>query len=243
MELNIWRAPTDNDRNIRHRWREAGFDRTVTRAYETTWERTADAVRIHSTMSLGAPVVQRILNIRACWEVTPTGKIHGELSVCRDTAFPELPRFGLRLFLPKELSQVTYWAMGPQESYRDKHRGSYHGRFTAPVTELQEDYIRPQENGSHWDCDLVSLSGGGRRLWVLSPEPFSFNASVYTQEELTEKAHNFELSPCGSTVLCLDYTQNGIGSNSCGPELLEQYRFQEEHFCFRVSLIPEEEPF
>lgn len=45
---------------------------------------------------------------------------------------------------------------------------------------------------------------------------FSFNASIYTQEELTEKKQNFELVPCGSTVLNLDFRQNGIGSNSCG---------------------------
>ena len=68
---------------------------------------------------------------------------------------------------------------------------------------------------------------------------FAFNASVYTQEELSGKAHNYELEESPYTVLCVDYRQSGIGSNSCGPALLEKYQFNEEKFCFQVRLIPE----
>lgn len=76
-------------------------------------------------------------------------------------------------------------------------------------------------------------------MTAVSPEAFSFNVSLYTQEELEQKAHNYELEACGSTVLCLDYRQNGIGSASCGPELLEKYRLDEEKFRFEMKLIPE----
>lgn len=69
---------------------------------------------------------------------------------------------------------------------------------------------------------------------------FSFNASAYTQEELTAKAHSYELEECGSTVLCLDYVQSGIGSNSCGPELSEKYRMDQEKFTFEVKLLCED---
>ena len=58
----------------------------------------------------------------------------------------------------------------------------------------------------------------------------------YTQEELTRKAHNYELERSPYTVLCLDYAQSGIGSNSCGPELLEQYRLDAQHFVFEIGL-------
>ena len=105
------------------------------------------------------------------------------------------------------------------------------------MSELHEDYIRPQENGSHCDCDYVVLDGEERKLTVLGTSPFSFNASVYTQEELTQKKHNYELLPCGSTVLNLDYAQNGIGSNSCGPRLLEKYRFDDLEFGFELKFI------
>ena len=78
-------------------------------------------------------------------------------------------------------------------------------------------------------------------LFIISAKspPFSFNASVYTQEELTEKAHNYELNKCGSTVLCLDYRQNGIGSESCGPVLQKKYKLIDETIDFAIRIIPE----
>ena len=103
---------------------------------------------------------------------------------------------------------------------------------------MHEDYIRPQENGSHFDCDYVELSGRQYGLMVTGEKRFSFNVSKYTQEELERKNHNFELEPIDSTVLCLDYALNGIGSNSCGPKVIEKYRFLETRFCFSFKFIP-----
>ena len=68
-----------------------------------------------------------------------------------------LPRFGVRMFLDKKLADIRYFGMGPQESYRDKHQAASHGLYRANVGDLHEDYIRPQENGSHYDCEYVEL--------------------------------------------------------------------------------------
>ena len=105
---------------------------------------------------------------------------------------------------------------------------------------MHEDYIRPQENGSHYDCSYVTLESDKYVLNAVSEKEFSFNVSVYTQEELAAKKHNFELEESGNTVLCLDYAQSGIGSNSCGPELSPQYRVDEKEFLFELKLIFEE---
>ena len=238
MEWNVWRAPTDNDRKIKLEWLSAHYDKSVTRAYQTTWDTADNRVSVHSVSSLSAVSVQPFLNLDTVWTIFPDGAISAETRVARNPEFPELPRFGLRLFLPETLNQVRYYGYGPFESYADKHQADCHGVWTSAVADLHEDYIRPQENGSHCDCDYVTVSGAGRSLTAVSATPFSFNASAFTQEELTEKAHNFELRPCGSTVLCLDCKQNGIGSESCGPRLLEQYRFDEREFSFSVKLIP-----
>lgn len=239
MEFNVWRAPTDNDRNIKEEWRAARYDRTVTRAYETEVTAGADKVVIGTTLSISAVYIQRILNIRAVWTIWPDGKVDVDLKTEKNPVFPFLPRFGLRLFLPKSMAKVTYCGIGPKESYIDKRRAGYHGVFDTSVRAMHEDYIRPQENGSHFDCDYVILQGGGAALTVAGEETFSFNASVYTQEELTEKAHNYELEESPYTVLCVDYRQSGIGSNSCGPVLAEQYQLNEEEFRFKVRFVPE----
>ena len=67
-----------------------------------------------------------------------------------------------------------------------------------------------------------------RELKAEGTKPISFNASYYTAQELTEKMHNYELEKSGHVIWHLDYGMSGVGSNSCGPELLKQYRLNEE---------------
>ena len=239
MDLNIWRAPTDNDRKLKLHWMAARYDRAVTRAYRTHFVAADSEVRIHSDVSISALSIQRFMDIEADWTVSVNGVVTVNLLVKRNMEFPELPRFGLRLFLPKELENVAYYGLGPMENYVDKRHAAYHSLFTDTVTGLHEDYIRPQENGAHGDCDYVVLESEALRLTCVTPEEFSFNASHYTAEELTHKAHNFELEESGSTVLCLDYKQNGIGSNSCGPVLIEKYRLVDETIDFTIRIMPE----
>ena len=238
MDLNIWRAPTDNDRKLKLTWMAAHYDRSITRAYRTHYVAADSEIRIHSDLSLSALSVQRFMDIEIDWMVSASGAVTANILSKRNMQFPELPRFGLRVFLPGEMEKVRYYGMGPDESYRDKCQAARHDLFQNTVSGLHEDYIRPQENGSHCGCDYVILEGGGIQLTAVGPEPFSFNASHFTQEELTQKAHNYELEECGSTVLCLDYAQNGIGSNSCGPVLLEKYRLDDETIDFAIRIIP-----
>ncbi|MCF0134350.1 MAG: beta-galactosidase [Blautia sp.] len=240
MELSIWRAPTDNDAYIRVEWQNAMYDRAYARAYSTDYSLKDNGVEIRSAMSMVAVTVQRIMSIDTTWFIDNAGQISVTMNATRDMDFPELPRFGIRMFLKEALNQVVYYGLGPQESYIDKCRASSHGSYFSKVKDLQEDYIRPQENGSHWDCDYVILSGGTKVLKAYGDHPFSFNASIYTQEELTNKKHNYELVPCGSTVLHLDLKQDGIGSNSCGPALQKKYRFDEESFAYSMHLIFEQ---
>lgn len=240
MEYNIWRAPTDNDRRIKDEWRNAHYDNTVARAYHTEAAILADRVEINTTLSISAIYIQRILDIKAKWTILKDGSIDVELDVSKNPTFPFLPRFGLRMFLPKSMSKVSYCGIGPAESYIDKKWAGYHGLFQTTAKAMHEDYLRPQENGSHHGCDFVTVSSPDKMasLTAASPETFAFNASVYTQEELTKKAHNYELEESPYTVLCLDYRQSGIGSNSCGPDLLEKYRMNEEAFSFGFRLKP-----
>ncbi len=222
MELNIWRAPTDNDRNIRRQWENFGYDRGIPRGYETRIEHRDGACILRTRFSIGAVYLPNILTGEAQWRIDMNGTITVSIRAKRSEDAPVLPRFGLRLFMPKRMDSVEYFGYGPNESYVDKHRASVKNLYHAKVDEMHEDYIRPQENGSHYNCDYLDVSGesGGLRV---TGEGFSFNASRYTQEELAGKKHNFELEPCGSTVLCIDAFQNGIGSNSCGPKLAERY--------------------
>ena len=238
MELNIWRAPTDNDMYIKAEWKKAHYDKAYTRAYTTEVVQGKHGVKIVSHASVVAETVQKILDVTITWKIDASGKIDADIEATKDGEFPDLPRFGVRMFLDKKLSDARYFGMGPQESYRDKHQAASHGLYRANVRDLHEDYIRPQENGSHYDCGYVELNNSRYGMAAFSESTFSFNASYYTQEELEKKTHNYELAESDSVVLCVDYALNGIGSNSCGPVVLDQYRFNDILFRFRFTLVP-----
>ena len=238
MELNIWRAPTDNDMYIKSEWKKAHYDKAYTRAYTTEVAQGKHGVKITSHASVVAETVQKILDVTITWKIAAAGKIDADIAVTKDGEFPDLPRFGVRMFLDKKLSDARYFGMGPQESYRDKHQAASHSLYRANVGDLHEDYIRPQENGSHYDCEYVELNNSRYGIVASAEKAFSFNASYYTQEELEKKTHNYELTESDSVVFCVDYALNGIGSNSCGPVVLDQYRFNDVLFRFQFTLVP-----
>ncbi|MCC8150425.1 MAG: DUF4981 domain-containing protein [Lachnospiraceae bacterium] len=269
MELNIWRAPTDNDRIVKRLWYAAGYDCMQTRTYSNTFETLKDGSLKITTVSAMAPVFrQKYLNFEITWMIRPDGTIDVHFEVERDAVMrgtyapyfnhPELrldrhgiennfeiheaylPRLGLRLHLPKNMCKVEYYGYGPYESYIDKHQASWFGKFDAHVAAMHEDYIRPQENGSHYGCEYVTVADRTHRLSVYNETPFSFNLSQYTAEELTKKAHNYELEKSGQTIFCIDYRQSGIGSGSCGPQLAKKYRLNDTHYSFGFHIRPEE---
>ena len=244
-DKTIWRAPTDNDRNIKNEWFRAHYDMVSERTYETSCIIKNDLAVITCTSCLSAPTVQPVLRINAEWTVSAEGTITSGMHVAKNPEFPVLPRFGVRMILKEDMQNINYIGMGPYESYIDKHHASWHGSFSASIDEMHEDYIMPQENGSHFDCSYVQISAPGasdmsdrttHSITVTSAEPFSMNASPYTAEELTNAAHNYELPESNKSVLCIDYHQNGIGSNSCGPELDEKYRFDEDEWEFGFTM-------
>ncbi|AEB06229.1 glycoside hydrolase family 2 TIM barrel [Coriobacterium glomerans PW2] len=248
-ELNIWRAPTDNDAGVRKEWEEAGYDRVRERCRFCSVSCSVDGVDVDCVIVLAAAFRQPMAEVHAIWSFHSSGRIDMTLDLTRDPVvprlprwrFPSLPRFGVRLFLPRSMKYVSYCGYGPNESYTDKRRSSSYGLWRARVDELLEPYIRPQETGSHVDCDFARVEGAGVSLDIAMPEgadPFSFQALPYTQEELTRKRHDHELERSPSTVVCIDRAQAGIGSASCGPRLIERYRLDEARIKFRLALMP-----
>ena len=218
--------------------KKAHYDAAYTRAYTVEILQNQHGVFIMEHLAVLADSVQKILDTQLIWKITESGGITASFEVEKDAEFPDLPRFGIRLFLNRRFDEVSYFGMGPQESYRDKHQAASHGLYCSKVWNLHEDYIKPQENGSHFDCDYVEVTNGQSGLAVAAEHAFSFNASKYTQEELERAAHNYELEESDSTVLCIDYAMNGIGSNSCGPVVSDVYRFKEDVFTFQLTMVP-----
>ncbi len=240
LEFIIWRAPTDNDMYIREQWSKAGYDRAFSRGYQVTLldQETSktDSLRFLCQSALVANGVAKILHIETLWEITAEGGISLESKVVVNQDLPVLPRFGLCLKRPLDAEQITYYGLGPNENYRDKHQSSYLDLFSSTVDGLYHDYIKPQENGSHGGCYAV-YSQGTVPLLAYSSKPFSFSLSRYSPEQLTKVTHNYALQLEKSLTWCLDYAQTGIGSNSCGPGPETKAVFSEKEFSFHLTLV------
>ncbi len=237
MSFNIWRAPTDNDRYIRQDWERAGYDRVIQRAKAFGWRRDGSTLELRTHVSLCAVSLSNIMEIDCLWRADDSGRVSLSVEAERNTALPYLPRFGLRLFVPRFWSRAAYQGYGPMESYADKHQAARLGCFEERAGGSFEHYLRPQESGSHWNCSRLELrdDAGVRLVRINSRSPFSFSFCEYTQEELAAKAHDFELERCEHNVLCIDFAQSGVGSNSCGPELRPEYRADQSHFSAEIE--------
>ncbi len=238
MEYNIWRAPMDDDNKILQEWLNAGYDRKTVRVYESKVQESEEAsgsIEVIFQVGIGAIFLQNVLHVTSIFRIFGDGSIQLLMEGRKDPVFPYLPRFGVRMFLPKDFTEVEYRGYGPFESYIDKRRASYYGRFQTTVDSMHEDYIKPQENGSHYGCKYIKISNEDSELAVFG-ESFSFNASRYTQEELGSKRHNYELEKSNYVTLCIDSHMSGVGSGSCGPHLIEKYRVDGEKLVFDVML-------
>ncbi len=237
----VWRAPTDNDRNIRRDWENRGYRAAVSKCYDCAVSAADDkSVTVVANLSLGAAPQRNILDVAATYTVYAEGGIRFDLAVRVAPYSNVLPRFGVEFLMPAEAEYLSYFGRGPVESYLDKRHASHQGQFKTTVTDHFEHYVRPQENLAHADTrwmQVNSVAGHGL-LAVTAAEAFSFNCSHFTPEQLTATGHDYELVPLHETCVNLDYRHAGIGSNSCGPGLHPRYQLAEKEFTFSVRLVP-----
>ncbi len=237
LEFNFFRAPTDND-TMRSDWDRLYMRTPQTKVYETSLSREDGQIVIRARTAYGRSIFAPFARVDAEYRIDGEGRLTVTAALdADDEKLTVLPRFGLRFFLDDSFSNADYFGYGPYESYADKHQASYLGRFTASVDELYEPYLRPQENGSHCGTERLTVTSGTADLTLTSEEGFSFNLSRFTQEELASKAHRHELEESGFTVLCADFAMAGVGSNSCGPMLMEKYRIPLKGFKGSITVF------
>ena len=164
---------------------------------------------------------------------------------------PEYPRIGLKARLVHGLMNVEWFGHGPHENYPDRQSGALIGRYHAQPKELVVPYIVPQENGARGGVRFVALEWAGSpesakpskkadsarpykpeasvRLVIEGRAPFSFTISPYAEQELWRARHFDKLPPLDEAFaagawLYIDLKQRGVGTATCGPDTLAQYR-------------------
>ena len=228
---NFWRAPTDNDRNIAPQvWLKIGLDKLQNRvkSYDLNFDSNQAEITfgfVHAPYT-NKPLFETICrfivfadgSINCETEFTPTEYMHSLKDV-------HVPRLGTSLQLNPDLFNIQYFGLGPHENYSDKKESVYMGHFAGTVSDLFEDYIRPQENGAHMDTKVLALyNDTDSGILLCSESGFMFSARYVDDETLAGAKHTHEIIEDDIIHLNIDYAQDGLGSNSCGPKTLEKYK-------------------
>lgn len=235
--FTAWRAPTDNDMNIAPRnWknefvRYAGFH---VLSSEVTCTDTEATLRFEG--AFGAPARFPMYRLEVLYTVGADGvevAVHAERHP--DMLVTQIPRFAMEFVLRPGFETLEYFAKGPKACYIDFQNHAKYGVYHSTVTEEYEPMIKPQECGNHVGARYAVLSSE-KGSFRVEGDRFEFSALHYSAEALTDAAHRHELVPDENTHLLVNYRVNGIGTNSCGPNLPEKYIFLDEKFDFSFRI-------
>lgn len=242
--LQLYRAPTDNDKGFGHwlarDWQDAGLthmNRHVDSFIVTQPHSGEIQVRAVATSSAntGGYTLQTIWTIHADGTVEMDNHFHpfGQLPVT-------LPRIGVVMQLAPQLEKLRWYGRGPWENYPDRKQSADMGIWSGTVTDQYVPYVRPQETGSKQDVHWITLTDAdGHGLLVQSEAaPISMSALHFTAADLSSVRHNYELKPRPEIILSLDARQCGLGNSSCGPGVLTQYAVPPQDYSLKLRLSP-----
>jgi beta-galactosidase len=232
-ELAFWRAPIDNDGlklvpnewKPLARWQKLGVDALEAGDAELSLRKRRGVIEIRrrARFAGGAESDEAIE-----WREKIAIADDGTLTFAEDVRIPErfadLPRLGIRFDLAPGFEDLEWYGRGPQECYPDRDRGVAIGRYVSTVTEQYVPYVMPQEHGLHAATRWCTISNGRVIVRVDGPEPLHFSALHHAPEDLTAALHDVELKARAETIVHVDYRHRGLGTGSCGPDALPQYR-------------------
>lgn len=243
-QFSLWRAPIDNDIYLTNTLKKAHFmhiRRETVKDINYTVNDSVVKISVQSTN--GSVQSSWYYDLTTNYTIYPDGNIIVEVSgvpAGEEIVRPiMLPKIGMQMKVNKKLDNVKYRGLGPNENYVDSKEAAKLGVYKTSVDELFTNYVKPQANGNHMDCDYASLTDDrGMGLVVSTHETFNFSASYYDDSDLEKAAHPNTLVKNDYIVVNVDYKQNAIGSNSCGQSQLDKYRTKVETFNYSFKLTP-----
>ena len=231
ITASLWRAPTDNDgvsqgwmakaKGVRLDWLRWGLDRLTVETDSVT-RRTRDGV---DTITLKRRLVgpdaeaRHLTKIRIADGIATFGE-----EIVVPAEWSDLPRVGVRFEVPGELDQLTWFGLGPDETYPDRHSAAVVGRWSGPVSDQFHPYVVPQEHAAHVDTRWLSLTDErGDGVLLAGATPSIMTARADHDMALTAAATLAGLDPSTTTEVHIDAAVRGLGTAACGPDVLDRF--------------------
>ncbi|MCU9613056.1 DUF4981 domain-containing protein [Caldibacillus lycopersici] len=250
-KLHFWRAPTDNDRlksgytdasASRDMWKKFGVDALQQRIEDVNYSVSTDKKKIEVQVKarIAPPILAWSIDATYSYTVYGSGDVVLSVAGTPKGDLPDtLPRIGLKLKLPKTMENVSWYGLGPGESYVDSKLAQRLGIWNRKVSELYTPYVFPQENGNRHEVKWAAFHAlNNVGLFAAGRPTFDFSAHYYEATDFEAANHTYELEKRDYLVVNLDYAQHGLGSASCGPDVLEKYKLKPVPFTFSVRLKP-----
>ena len=222
LEPYFWKPENDNQRaaGFAHRleaWKDAAARRTV--KYIQPIEKN-DAVELvyYMTLPTGA-------DYTLSYTITNEGKVMVKADYHPSaTDIPLIPKFGMRMRLPADMTQIEYYGRGPWENYPDRKRSAFLGRYKMPLTEFETEYIHPQDNGCRTDVRWFKIANDKKTLQIRGLQPLCIRAWDYGEEDLESAKHPNEIQRGRFVNLNIDLNIHGVGGvDTWGQRTLPQY--------------------
>ena len=233
--LSAWRAPVDNERKVKRQWQwevsgiSENLDRTFNKVTEYAWKGQALVCKGFLSGISRTP----FLHYEITYTFTEAGKMHIGLQGKVKEKCIWLQRFGFEWKAVPEAKAFTYFGRGPMENYQDMYSHTMTDWFESNTNQEYVPYIMPQEHGNHANCKVLKLASG---LEFIADTVFEINVSDYSTEALTEATHWDELIENGMANVRIDYKDSGLGSGSCGPQLMDKYKLSEKEIVFGYTV-------
>ncbi|NLC43943.1 MAG: glycoside hydrolase family 2 [Clostridiales bacterium] len=237
VRLSVWRAPTDNDRRVKYLWgyfdnNQSGenFNKMFSKVYSCNVE--GNSIKV--TGSLSGISRMPFLRYEATFEFYKDGEVKVKLQAkLKDELQTYLPRLGFEFVSPEKNDSFEYFGMGEYENYCDMNQHAKIGMYQSDADSQYVNYVMPQEHGNHTKTKMLKMDRG---LSFYTDGEFEFNVSSFSSDALTKAMHTDELRSNDKTNIRIDYKVSGIGSNSCGPELIEKYKLKEKSISFEFYI-------
>ncbi|MEV1174128.1 glycoside hydrolase family 2 TIM barrel-domain containing protein [Nonomuraea sp. NPDC049784] len=231
--LDLWRAPTDNDRygGLEAKWRGLGLHRLTHRVDSVD---LGDELTVRTRVAPAATDLGMLATYR--WALSGDGELLLTVDIEPDGDWQDpIPRLGLTMTLPgTAVDRVTWFGRGPGEAYPDTGMAARVGRWTASIEELQTPYVYPQENGHRADVRWASFGA-----FTVSGDPvFGLTARRWSADELAAASHRPDLVAGDRVHLHLDLAHQGIGTATCGPGALPKYELRAHPATFSLRFAP-----
>ena len=234
LEPYFWKPENDNQHAAHFAertapWRDAAENRTV----------KSIRVKDHQV------IVDMTLPVGADLTLTYTVKNDGRIRVDMDyrptaTDIPLIPKFGMRMRLPADMTNIEYYGRGPWENYPDRKRSAFLGRYQMPLSEYETEYIRPQDNGNRCDVRWFTIGNKARTLRIDGCQPLCIRVWDYGEEDLVGVRHPHEIKRGRFVNLNIDLNIHGVGGiDTWGRRTLPQYTIDGNkpyHYAFILCL-------